>query len=69
MRGQPSSLSACTMSPLLDVYDVFVLGGQGYCDLRFDACMQEMMSKAQRLGPEIIAVLDSFLHTSSMAVD
>ncbi|DBA92888.1 hypothetical protein WJX77_008146 [Trebouxia sp. C0004] len=31
--------------------------------------MQEMMSKAQRLGPEIIAVLDSFLHTGSMAVD
>lgn len=31
--------------------------------------LQEMMSKAQRLGPEIIAVLDSFMHTSSMAVD
>jgi len=31
--------------------------------------MQEMMSKAQRLGPEIIAVLDSFLHSRSMAVD
>ncbi len=34
------------------------------------ACwLQEMMSKAQRLGPEIIAVLDSFLHTRSMALD
>ena len=34
------------------------------------ACwLQEMMSTAQRLGPEIIAVLDSFLHTRSMALE
>ena len=31
--------------------------------------LQEMMSKAQRIGPEVIAVLDSFLQTSNMAVD
>ena len=31
--------------------------------------IQEMMNKAQRLGPEVIAVLDNFLQTSSMNVD
>ena len=38
--------------------------------LRILACwLQEMMAKAQRIGPEVIAVLDSFLQTSNMAVD
>lgn len=31
--------------------------------------VQEMTFKAQRLGPEIIAVSDSFLQSSNMAVD
>jgi len=50
--------------PLMRVLDM-----SSCVEVGLDCWLQEMMSKAQRLGPEIIAVLDGFLHTHSMAVD
>ena len=51
----------------------FLLVYMGLCvtllaTLTDQRALQEMTSTAQRLGPEIIAVLDSFLQSSNMVV-